>query len=60
MEFPTELTSGDREDRAVLEMQSSGEAQIPPSDPRLTDRPNGAPITSRFGFLSVHKPQSQT
>jgi hypothetical protein len=28
MEFPTELTSGDREDRAVLEMQSSGEAQI--------------------------------
>ena len=31
MEFRTELTSGDREDRAVLEMQSSGEAQIPPA-----------------------------
>jgi hypothetical protein len=31
-----------------------------PSVPRLTDGPDGAPIISRFGLLSVHKPQSPT
>ena len=56
---PAESSHPRREDRAVLETRSSGEA-LTPSVPRLTDGPDGAPIISRFGLLSVHKPQSPT
>jgi hypothetical protein len=55
-----ELTSRAVRTGRFLETQSSGEALILPSVARLTDRSNGATITSRFGLLSVHKPQSQT